>query len=143
MTTATRSRPRATEEPPYRRLNTDGRINPGSYEVSGVIDVINLAHRLYLDAGDGQPQEPPQLPELRSLGRYLLAAADAIQRRATDTVDRQAASHNRALRCLRTALNAHPVPWGADTPDREAWWETVVDRASSIYTLALELVDEP
>lgn len=141
MTTTTRSRPRASEEPPYKRHNTDGRINPGSYEVSGVIDVINLAYRLFL-ARDDHP-EPPTNTEIKTLARYLVTAVDAVQVRATDHVDRQAASHNRAFRCLRTILDVHPVPWGAETPEREAWWETIVTDAAAIYTMALDLTDEP
>lgn len=137
----TRHHPPANEEPPFKRHNTDGRVNAGSFEVSGVLDVIALAHRLYLEE---HPRHvgPPEIRELRPLARHLVTAVDQVQYRATDRVNRMAASSARAMKAVRCALYAYPVPWGADPLVQREWWHRVVDHAAGIYDLALELVDE-
>lgn len=132
------TRPPATEAKPWDRHNTDGRPNLGSYEVGGALDAVKLAHRLHLAHLDGQP---PIKPEVRYLATMLLAATDATQARATGArPDRQAASHKHAHRAVVAALDAHPVPWGADTDERNAWYEQLVNRAAMLLELARDLV---
>lgn len=136
------TRPIVTEEPPYRRTNSDGRINAGSYEVNGVLSVVALAHRLILEDRPGEPS-PPEVSELRPLARYLISAVDTVQQRSAGRIDRMAASSARAMAAVRCALYAYPVPWHTDSAAKQEWWHQIVDHASSVYDLALELVAEP
>lgn len=137
----TKTRPLATEEPPYRRTNSDGRLNAGCYEVAGALAQVTLAHRLWMDERPGT-DVPPEIHEVRNLARYLVAAVDQVQKRAAGRIDRMAPSSDRASRAVRTALDAHPVPWGADEMLRNEWWNRLVDHATDLFTLALELVEE-
>lgn len=130
--------PLAVEEPPYRRLNPDGRL--GCYEVAGVLSVVLFAHRSWISEGPGV--EAPEVHELRGLVRYLVSAVDAVQARVAGRVDWMAASSDRAWRAVRTAIAAHPVPWGADSRTKEAWWHGIVDHAAGLFALALEFVDD-
>lgn len=132
------SRTPATEAKPWDTLNTDGRPNLGSYEVGAALDAVKLAHRLTVDMLDGQP---PIKGEVQYLAKLLLAAADGAQTRATGArVDRQAASHKHATRAVAAALQAHPVPWGADDDERGAWFEQLTNRAAMLLELARDLV---
>lgn len=141
----TAPRPPASEEPPFKRRKTDGMLNPGSYEVGAVVDAITLAHDLYL-ADRRQYSDTPAPPderELEVLGVWLLTAADNVQQACAGRRDRMGPSHVQARRAVRTALDAYPVPWGAEPDHRKAWWNLLVAHATTIYRLALAIVEDP
>lgn len=105
-----------------------------------MLSAVLFAHRLWISEGPGV--EAPEVDELRGLVRYLVSAVDAVQARVAGRVDRMAASSERAWRAVRTAIAAHPVPWGADNGTKEVWWHGVVDHAAGLFALALEFVED-
>lgn len=130
------SRTVASEAKPWETLNTDGRPNMGSYEVGGALDVAKLVHRLYLD----EHHEPGTREQLNYLTVTLLCAVDEAQHRITGRTDRQAASHRHAYRAIVAALDAYPVPWGADPDTRAAWYRALVDRGAMLLEIARDLI---
>jgi hypothetical protein len=134
------TRPVATEAKPWETLNTDGRPNLGSYEIGGALDVVKLAHHLTLTHLEGQP---PIQPEVRYLAGVLLQAVDAVQCRVAGRVDRQASSHKHASRAVLAALDAVPVPWGADEDIRTDWYRTLVNRGAMLLETARDLIHTP
>lgn len=136
MTTTTRRRPPASEAKPWETLNSDGRPNMGSFEVGGALDIAKLVHRLYLD----EHHEPGTRHELNHLAITLLAAVDTVQTRLTGRLDRQAASHKHAYRAILAALDAYPVPWGADEDTRTAWYRALTDRGALLLEIARDLI---
>lgn len=135
----------AREEPPYKRTNTDGRLNLGSYEVTQALDIVQAAHAAYvteIEANDPHRTDPPTHLEVSTLAAWLAAAVDAVQQQTTGLrLDRMAASHRNAWRCVRQALTVHPVPFGADHDTRTSWWQALTAHAVELYRTALELVD--
>jgi hypothetical protein len=142
---------RVEEARPWERHNTDGSVNLGSYEVSATVYMANLAFRLLLEKArndaalhDAGVTAPTPIA-VRNLATYLLTAADEVQAtiRSDGCADRMDGSHRRARDAIREALDAYPVPWGADQEARAEWRETLVAAASMLLGVGVELLAVP
>lgn len=141
--------PRIEEAKPWQPYNTDGELNLGSYAVQGVEGLVLLAHDLllararFLAQTEGKPPVDPTPGQLRGLARRLLEAADRIQAsvRSDGHFDRMDGSHTRSRAAMRSALEAHPVPWGVSTEELDAWQADVVTYGSAIMGVVIELVE--
>ncbi len=136
----------AQEAAPYLAVNTDGRLNLGSYAVQAAFGAERaalaaiLAHRRRLAAA-----EPPaadlteadltaaDLDQAASLARVLLELADQVQVAAYEggRPNRMAASHTRARSLVFDAVaTRHPVPFGGDAEQQQQWQQAVVAEAA-------------
>lgn len=141
---------RVEEARPWERRNSDGSINVGSYEVQATYGMATLAYKLLLekaraDAARGEQMIAPRPAQVRTLGKLLLTAADAVQAsiRADGMADRMDTSHSRARGAIREALDAYPVPWGATDQARAEWWATLTETATMLLGIGLELIEVP
>lgn len=138
------SGPRIMEGKPWESINSDGSLNLGSYAVTAAVGMVELANELLLarevDPGDEVPTEA----ELRKLSRTLLLAADHVQAnvRGDGHVARMDNSHTRARGAVRSALLAHPVPWGADATEKKVWFNDLTEWATTILRTAVALIEE-
>lgn len=138
---------RVAEARPWEPYNSDGSLNLGSYEVLATAGMVELSHELLLArSGPGSFT----MDELRRLARTLLAAADQVQAnvRSDGRSDRMDASHTRARGAIRTALEAHPVPWGVPSEppspaEKAAWVEELVAWATLLMEAAVDLLAFP
>lgn len=141
---------RIEEAKPWEPYNSDGSLNLGSYAVNASDGFTLLAHDLLLARAatlarsEGRPPAAPTEDKLRRLTRRLLRAADRCQAtaRADGRADRMDTSHSRARGCVRSALDAHPVPWDAATAaDLDAWEVDLATYAAVLFRVAISLVD--
>lgn len=100
------------------------------------LGMVELAYELVLEQGQGVDQR-----RVKVLAKSLLEAVDEAQRRTFGRLDRADHSHSRARGALRTALRAHPVPFGADGETRARWSEDLTAETAAILRLGLELLD--
>lgn len=141
--------PRIAEARNFERYNQDGSRNLGSWEVLATEGMVLLAHDLLLEQArvqtklEGIPFVSPTPGKVTGLARRLLKAADVAQAglRPDGWVDRMAMSHTRCRGAVRVALEAHPVPWGADADQLEAWVAALADYATQLVKVTLALVE--
>jgi hypothetical protein len=76
------------------------------------------------------------------LTRRLLRASDLTQAavRSDGHCDRMDGSHTRARAAVRSALEAHPVPWGAEPAELDQWVADLSAYAAVIIRVSLSLV---
>lgn len=128
----------ASEAKPWERLNSDGRLNLGSYAVMAAVSMTHHALEALADAGaDTSPAR------VEVLADYLLSAADKVQASITHDgrVDRMATSHTRARGAILTALYVHPVPIGKGRVEVAEWWGELVTMATGLLEVAVGLTE--
>lgn len=141
--------PKIAEAKPWEPHNSDGSLNLGSYAVTASLGFAELAYELVIErirtdaAVRGMAMEAPSFPQVRSLTRVLLRAADRVQAnvRSDGRVDRMDASHTRARGAVRSVLDLYPVPWGATDEERTAWEEVLVEQGTELLRIGIALVD--
>lgn len=141
--------PRIQEAKPWEPYNSDGSLNLGSYAFTAAEGQVLLAHELLLARADavakaeGHPFAPPTEGQIRGLARRLLQAADRTQAavRTDHHAMRMDASHSRARSAVRTALEVHPVPWGAAGDELDRWVEDLAAYAAILLQVSVSLVD--
>lgn len=138
--------PRVAEGRPWDRHNSDGSINLGSYAIQASVGMVELAQKLCLEHMRAQSKQDGEkrtldLAQVRSVANALLSAADMAQAavRADGRFDRMDNSHARARGATRMAIDAFPVPFGADLDEQKIWCKTVALHAAALIKLAVEL----
>lgn len=131
----------AAEAKPWEPRNTDGRLNLGSYAVTAASGMVGLAVELLAAQGPGPAGD---VVKVKSLARWLLKAADAVQAaNAHDgRVDRMDNLHTRARGAVRDALAVHPVPMNAGLEAVRAWHDELVELATGLLRTTIELTEE-
>lgn len=138
------SGPRIAEGKPWERTNSDGSLNLGSYAFLASVGTVEWAYSL-LCARRAQKglDGPPDASQVKGLASMLLDAADRTQAavRTDGRVDRIDASHTRARGALRAIIDAHGIQWDeiAQPANRPAWVASLVDQASALLSLSVEL----
>lgn len=128
---------RQGEEPAYRERNTTGLINYGSYQVQAGVGLVEAAQAILYK----HLNELPPLPQVKMLAGMLMYASDHVQASIRDDghVDRMANSHTRARGAVRTVIDMMPPPFGADADTRAEWLAQVIERATQIIRLGVQV----
>ncbi|NAZ85273.1 hypothetical protein [Kineococcus indalonis] len=172
QSTAPRGEPRrafAHEAAPHLPLNSDQRVNLGSYAVQAAFSAENVAHDVLVEAeqrafeahnaavaageldGEPLPHPRPVAPaQATGLAGVLLVLADRVQVGAYGggRPDRMANSHTRARSLVYDAVRTrHPVPFGVEAAERGAWMAAVVgegvERFRALAALSQQVPDVP
>lgn len=132
--------PRHAEEPPFKELNSNETINPGSYRTLAGISTVEHAQEILFS----QTGQVPPIGQVKYLARILMCAADTVQARMRDDgqIDRMAGSHTRARGAVRSVTDMIPPPVGGTPADRETWLKTVIDRATEVIQVGTALAYE-
>ncbi|NAZ78123.1 hypothetical protein GTQ99_22325, partial [Kineococcus sp. T13] len=164
-----RRRAFAHEAAPHVALNSDQRVNLGSYAVQAAFSAEKVAHDVLAEAAQraceahdaavaaGELQEEPlgapapvSLAQAAGLAGVLLELADRVQVGAYGggRPDRMANSHTRARSLVYDAVRTrHPVPFGVEVAEREAWMRAVVaegvERFRALATISQQVAEVP
>lgn len=144
-----RSGSHATEEPSWKLYNSDGRLNLGSYAVSGTAGAESQVRERAVEIGAVSPLnfgDPQVEQQIMDATRAVLQVADAVQVALPDLrskVDRNAGSHSRARGIVYDSIKYVP---GFLTDDVAVWKEKLqelaVARFVNIVRLTQEIVDD-
>jgi hypothetical protein len=143
-----RRRAKVMEGKPWEPYLSDGvSLNLGSYAVQASVGTVEWAYQLLArrqrdEALEGVPAEAPNMGKVAALARLLLRASDLTQARIRGGhVDRLEASHTRARGAVRSAIDAHPVPWGGDGDEKDAWVRALAAEAAELLAIGISLVE--
>lgn len=153
----------AAEGKPFVAINTDGRVNIGSYAVQAACGAESLAAELMRQnaaevaeahnagvaagevEGDLVEPQPVNFKNAAALGALLLSLADRVQvaLSGANRPDRMATSHSRSRSFVYDAVkNRYPVPFGQDAEAQEAWKVQVVEESVSRFKFAVKIAME-
>ena len=145
-----RAVPVASDSRPWDYINTDGRVNLSSYAAGAVMEMVKLAGQLIVTRMRNRSDEDPSYQltaptheQVMGLATTLLLMADSVQYRMREggRVDRMAASHRLARNAMRDGLDLYPVPWGVEEEERKRWMRAVVDYATTLLGVTLEILE--
>lgn len=144
--------PRGYEDPPpYKRTYETGplagQLNPSSYEVGVVLELVGLAQKLLIRRARAHaeahaaPVVAPTLEEVRELAQKLLLAADRVQKALRGgSVDRQSGLYRRVRWAVQESIDWYPWPGADDLEAEHAWHQVVVEHATTTVRVGLELL---
>ncbi|WP_432523741.1 hypothetical protein [Kineococcus sp. SYSU DK006] len=164
-----RRRAFAHEAAPHVALNSDQRVNLGSYAVQAAFSAEKVAydilaeveqraveaHDAAVEAGELQEDlrrvpAAVSLAQAAGLAGVLLELADRVQVGAYGggRPDRMANSHTRARSLVYDAVRTrHPVPFGVEVAEREAWMQAVVaegvERFRTLAAISQQVAEVP
>lgn len=144
--------PRGYEDPPpYKRTYETGplagQLNPSSYEVGVVLELVGLAQKLLIRRAraiadhDGTPVAAPTLDEVRDLAQKLMLATDRVQIALRGgSVDRQSGLYRRVRWAVQESIDWYPWPGAEDLESEHAWHQVVVEHATTTVRVGLDLL---